>query len=152
VFGTSLRHQNRGGNAKQSDEGTVDTFVLVDAFAEMTDQSHTIVQLFPARTSVVMQPEIQSDLFYDYRTKMDSYPKWQAWMREKPPRLLVIWVSTICRSFSANRSAIGKTGQTLKFTFLMPASSPSIRLQMKSMHGWEVYGRLHSELRTRRAG
>ncbi len=37
------------------------------------------------------QAEIQSDLFYDYRTKVDSYPKWQAWMREKQPRLLVLW-------------------------------------------------------------
>jgi pimeloyl-ACP methyl ester carboxylesterase len=37
------------------------------------------------------QPEIQSDLFYDYRTNVDAYPKWQAWMREKGPRLLVIW-------------------------------------------------------------
>ena len=37
------------------------------------------------------QAEIQSDLFYDYRTNVDSYPKWQAWLREKHPRLLVIW-------------------------------------------------------------
>lgn len=37
------------------------------------------------------QAEIQSDLFYDYRTNVDSYPKWQAWMRETQPRLLVIW-------------------------------------------------------------
>jgi pimeloyl-ACP methyl ester carboxylesterase len=37
------------------------------------------------------QAEIQSDLFYDYRTNVASYPKWQAWMREKQPRLLVIW-------------------------------------------------------------
>ena len=37
------------------------------------------------------QAEIQCDLFYDYRTNVDSYPKWQAWMREKQPRLLVIW-------------------------------------------------------------
>ncbi|HEU5400573.1 MAG TPA: alpha/beta hydrolase [Terriglobales bacterium] len=37
------------------------------------------------------QTEIQSDLFYDYRTNVDAYPKWQAWMREKQPRLLVIW-------------------------------------------------------------
>jgi len=35
------------------------------------------------------QAEIQSDLFYDYRTNVDSYPKWQEWMREKQPRLLV---------------------------------------------------------------
>jgi pimeloyl-ACP methyl ester carboxylesterase len=37
------------------------------------------------------QVDIQSDLFYDYRTNVESYPKWQAWMRERQPRLLVIW-------------------------------------------------------------
>jgi pimeloyl-ACP methyl ester carboxylesterase len=37
------------------------------------------------------QAQIQSDLFYDYRTNVDAYPKWQAWMRERQPRLLVIW-------------------------------------------------------------
>lgn len=37
------------------------------------------------------QGDIQSDLFYDYRTNVESYPKWQAWMREEKPRLLVIW-------------------------------------------------------------
>jgi pimeloyl-ACP methyl ester carboxylesterase len=37
------------------------------------------------------QAQIQSDLFYDYRTNVDDYPKWQAWMRDKQPRLLVIW-------------------------------------------------------------
>jgi pimeloyl-ACP methyl ester carboxylesterase len=37
------------------------------------------------------QVEIQSDLFYDYRTNVENYPKWQAWMQQKQPRLLVIW-------------------------------------------------------------
>ncbi len=37
------------------------------------------------------QGDIQSDLFYDYRTNVESYPRWQAWMREKKPRLLVLW-------------------------------------------------------------
>jgi pimeloyl-ACP methyl ester carboxylesterase len=37
------------------------------------------------------QADIQSDLFYDYRTNVEAYPKWQAWMREKQPHLLVIW-------------------------------------------------------------
>jgi hypothetical protein len=37
------------------------------------------------------QIDIQSDLFYDYRTNVEPYPKWQAWMREQQPRLLVIW-------------------------------------------------------------
>ncbi len=37
------------------------------------------------------QTDIQSDLFYDYRTNVENYPKWQAWMRETHPRLLVLW-------------------------------------------------------------
>jgi len=37
------------------------------------------------------QADIQSDLFYDYRTNVEAYPKWQQWMRETQPRLLVIW-------------------------------------------------------------
>jgi pimeloyl-ACP methyl ester carboxylesterase len=37
------------------------------------------------------QAQIQSDFFYDYRTNVDAYPKWQAWMRDKQPRLLLIW-------------------------------------------------------------
>jgi pimeloyl-ACP methyl ester carboxylesterase len=41
--------------------------------------------------STPVQAEIQSDLFYDYRTNVEAYPKWQAWMREKQPRLLVLW-------------------------------------------------------------
>jgi pimeloyl-ACP methyl ester carboxylesterase len=38
-----------------------------------------------------IQADIQSDMFYDYRTNVDAYPKWQDWMRKNQPRLLVIW-------------------------------------------------------------
>jgi pimeloyl-ACP methyl ester carboxylesterase len=37
------------------------------------------------------QAEIQSDLFYDYRTNVESYPKWQAWLQKTQPKLLVLW-------------------------------------------------------------
>jgi pimeloyl-ACP methyl ester carboxylesterase len=37
------------------------------------------------------QAQIQSDLFYDYRTNVDAYPKWQAWMQKAQPKLLVLW-------------------------------------------------------------
>jgi pimeloyl-ACP methyl ester carboxylesterase len=37
------------------------------------------------------QADIQTELFYDYRTNVESYPKWQAWMQKNQPRLLVIW-------------------------------------------------------------
>jgi pimeloyl-ACP methyl ester carboxylesterase len=37
------------------------------------------------------QADIQTDLFYDYRTNIEAYPKWQAWMREQQPKLMVLW-------------------------------------------------------------
>ena len=37
------------------------------------------------------QGKIQVDLFYDYRTNIDAYPKWQAWMQKTQPKLLVVW-------------------------------------------------------------
>jgi len=37
------------------------------------------------------QADIQTDLFYDYRTNVENYPKWQKWLQENQPRLLVIW-------------------------------------------------------------
>ncbi len=37
------------------------------------------------------QAQIQSDLFYDYRTNVDAYPRWQLWMQENHPKLLVVW-------------------------------------------------------------
>ena len=37
------------------------------------------------------QAQIQSDLFYDYRTNVEAYPSWQAWMQKAKPRLLVVW-------------------------------------------------------------
>ena len=37
------------------------------------------------------QAQIQSDLFFDYRTNVNAYTTWQAWMRRTQPRLLVIW-------------------------------------------------------------
>jgi pimeloyl-ACP methyl ester carboxylesterase len=37
------------------------------------------------------QQDIQTDLFYDYRTNVASYPVWQDWLRHRQPRLLVLW-------------------------------------------------------------
>ena len=37
------------------------------------------------------QAQIQSDLFYDYGTNVDAYPKWQAWLQKTQPKLLVLW-------------------------------------------------------------
>jgi pimeloyl-ACP methyl ester carboxylesterase len=37
------------------------------------------------------QADIQTELFYDYRTNVAAYPHWQAWLRKRQPRLLVLW-------------------------------------------------------------
>jgi pimeloyl-ACP methyl ester carboxylesterase len=37
------------------------------------------------------QDRIQEDLFYDYRTNVASYPKWQAYLKTYHPPLLVVW-------------------------------------------------------------
>jgi len=37
------------------------------------------------------QAQIQSNLFYDYRTNVAAYPKWQAWLQKTQPKLLVLW-------------------------------------------------------------
>lgn len=37
------------------------------------------------------QHDIQTDLFYDYRTNVASYPAWQQWLGEHQPKLLVVW-------------------------------------------------------------
>jgi pimeloyl-ACP methyl ester carboxylesterase len=37
------------------------------------------------------QQDIQTDLFYDYRTNVASYPAWQDWLREHQPLLQVVW-------------------------------------------------------------
>lgn len=41
--------------------------------------------------SQAQQSEIQTDLFYDYRTNVASYPKWQEWLRKNQPPMLVLW-------------------------------------------------------------
>lgn len=58
------------------------------------DISHYDPDLWTDEFAFLNQPgeaEIQSDLFYDYRTNVASYPAWQAWLRNHQPRLLVLW-------------------------------------------------------------
>jgi pimeloyl-ACP methyl ester carboxylesterase len=37
------------------------------------------------------EADIQTDLFYDYRTNVASYPAWQEWLRKHRPPTLVVW-------------------------------------------------------------
>jgi pimeloyl-ACP methyl ester carboxylesterase len=34
---------------------------------------------------------VQLDLFYDYRTNVELYPKWQAFLRERQPKTVIFW-------------------------------------------------------------
>ncbi len=78
------------------------------------------------------QAEIQSDLFYDYRTNVDSYPKWQEWMREKQPRLLVIWGNMKRLLTPASRNGIAGMFRMPKSMSLTAGISRWTQLQMKS--------------------
>lgn len=35
--------------------------------------------------------QIQLDLHFDYRSNIELYPRWQAWLREHQPPTLVVW-------------------------------------------------------------
>jgi len=35
--------------------------------------------------------QVQLDLFYDYRTNVELYPKWQAFLKEQQPKTLIFW-------------------------------------------------------------
>jgi len=37
------------------------------------------------------QADIQATLLLDYRTNVASYPRWQNWLREVQPPMLVVW-------------------------------------------------------------
>jgi len=35
--------------------------------------------------------QVQLDFFYDYRTNVELYPKWQAFLRQRQPRTIIFW-------------------------------------------------------------
>jgi pimeloyl-ACP methyl ester carboxylesterase len=77
------------------------------------------------------QADIQSDLFYDYRTNVEDYPKWQAWMRERQPRLLVIWGKYESSFDRRSRKPIAATCRRPKYTSSMEGISHWTPLQMR---------------------
>jgi pimeloyl-ACP methyl ester carboxylesterase len=76
-----------------------DSFVSLDA----TEKRHTLGTSHPERynpdtwtdeyahLSKPGQKDIQASLLYDYRTNVDSYATWQAWLRQNRPPTLVVW-------------------------------------------------------------
>ena len=77
------------------------------------------------------QADIQSDLFYDYRTNVAVYPVWQAWMKNRQPRLLVIW-GKFDQSFDISElEAYRPTYRRLRYTSWRRAISRSTRARMR---------------------
>jgi pimeloyl-ACP methyl ester carboxylesterase len=35
--------------------------------------------------------QVQLDFFYDYRTNVELYPKWQAWLKQYQPKTIIFW-------------------------------------------------------------
>jgi pimeloyl-ACP methyl ester carboxylesterase len=35
--------------------------------------------------------QIQLDLFYDYRTNVALYPQWQAFLKNRQPKTIILW-------------------------------------------------------------
>jgi pimeloyl-ACP methyl ester carboxylesterase len=68
---TRLRHLGSDPNAERYDPD-----LWMDEFAFLNQPG---------------QGDIQTELFYDYRSNVAAYPTWQAWMQKVKPRLLVLW-------------------------------------------------------------
>jgi pimeloyl-ACP methyl ester carboxylesterase len=71
------------------------------------------------------QQDIQTDLFYDYRTNVASYHAWQDWLRKRQPPLQVVWAATTPRSRSRRPRHTAGTCQTPRCTSSTPATSLS---------------------------
>jgi pimeloyl-ACP methyl ester carboxylesterase len=35
--------------------------------------------------------QVQLDFFYDYRTNVELYPKWQAFLKDHQPKTIIFW-------------------------------------------------------------
>jgi len=89
------------------------------------------------------QADIQSDLFYDYRTNVDAYPKWQAWMHERQPRLLVIWGKYDLSFELSEPEAIGATSGAPTCTSSTPGISRWTQRRTKSRCSFAPFSPLH---------
>ena len=100
----------------------------------------------PGRTSTPCcrgraSDRIQSDLFYDYQTNVASYPKWQAWMREYKPPMLVVW-GRYAPSFTVDgASAYKRDVPDAEVHFWTLAISRWMKGSTRSPHSCETFSR-----------
>jgi pimeloyl-ACP methyl ester carboxylesterase len=77
------------------------------------------------------QAQIQTDLFYDYRTNVAAYPKWQACYSRRSQSFWSSGASTILRSISASRNVSARTSRTRGFMYSTRDTSRLIPKQMR---------------------
>ena len=77
------------------------------------------------------EADIQSDLFYDYRTSGDAYPKWQAWMKRPNRDCSCSGANTILSFDLSEPEPTARTFRRLRFTFLTQGTSPLIPPRMR---------------------
>lgn len=66
---------------------------------ELGESADRVAEIDPRTTyerdyNLVLRPgnrDIQLDLFFDYRTNVELYPKWQKWLRETQTPVLAVW-------------------------------------------------------------
>ena len=116
--------------------GTIRTWIATTLISGPTN---SIFSTNPAR------PRFKATCSIDYRTNVDSYPKWQAWMREKQPRLLVIWGKYELSFDPSEPEAYRRTCRKPKCTLLTAVISHWTRLPMRSPHSSTVLSVLYVE-------
>ena len=80
------------------------------------------------------QAEIQSDLFYDYRTNVAAYPEWQGWLRKSRQDYWSSGASTTSHSIPASRNDTARMSPALRCMYSTPDISRSIPKQMRLPH------------------
>jgi hypothetical protein len=56
--------------------------------------------------------EIQLDLFYDYRNNLATYPKIQAFLRDRQPPTLIVRGANSCKELVKKRASRAATGRS----------------------------------------
>ena len=78
------------------------------------------------------QDRIQLDLFYDYRTNVASYPRWQEYLRSHRPPTLVVWGKYDPSFTVAARPPMDATSPMPRSTCWRPGTSRSTRRRRRS--------------------
>jgi len=85
------------------------------------------------------EADIQTDLFYDYRTNVASYPAWSAWLRLNQPPTLVVWGRYDPSFLVAEAAAYQRDVPGRRPTFSMAGTLRSTRSRTRSQSWLEIF-------------